>query len=300
MQHQRFARLALPLVTVLFVVLVPACKFLPTQPSTQPSISSLVLARDVKPGTFDPIEETDVYSWEQPQFHALVRVADAPAGTLVRAVWTAVDVGDAAAPNTQVAEDVKEARGTLNLHFTAVPDYGRWPPGSYKLKVYLNGKLDRTVNFTVVAAQTSMTHRASVCPPISPPALYPSEIIQGVTMTLDVDEKTKEPLNPTSVFPPSAVFHAVVAVQDAPDDTTVSASWYATDLGDVASCNLQLLRTDVVVDVSRNVDFSLTSKIPWPEGRYRVEIAVNDALAELVTFEVGSESVEVPSQTRQP
>ncbi len=300
MQHQRFARLALLLVTVLFLVLVPACEFLPAQTSFQPSISSLVLARDVKPDTLDPVEATDVYSWEQPQFHALVRVADAPAGTLVRAVWTAVDVGEAAAPNTQVADDVKQARGTLNLHFTAVPDYGRWPPGSYKLDVYLNGKLDRTVSFKVVAPQTSVTQRASVCPPISPPTLYTSDIIESITMALDVDEETKEPLNPTSVFPASAVFHAVVAVQDAPDNTTVSATWYATDLGDVESCNMRLLRTDVVVDVSRNIDFSLTSRIPWPEGQYRVEIAVNGAPAELVTFEVEGGSAEVPTPTRQP
>lgn len=295
MQSRRFARLALPLVTVLFLVPALACGLVPAQPF----IASVVLARDVKAGTLDPIEATEVYSWEQPQFHALVRVADAPSGTRVRAVWTAMDVKDAAAPNTRIGETEALAQGDQNLHFTAAPDYGRWPPGTYKLDVYLNNKLERTVGFTVVAPQTETSRPASVCPPFSPPTLSPSEIIQDVTMALDVDVESKEPINPTTVFSPSAVFHAVAAVQDAPENTTVSATWYASDIGDASSCNIQLLRTDVVVDDSRNVDFSLTSKIPWPEGQYRVEIAVNRSPAQIVTFEVGSESGEAATPTIQ-
>ncbi len=284
MRQMRSASRATLLVAGLYLISVLACALL-----SQPRITGVMLARGVEPPTLDPVEETDTYSWEQPQFHAVVDLSDATAGTLVRAVWTAVDVGGAAPPNTTIADTETRVQGNHRLVFSAPPSFGRWPPGSYRLDVYLDGVLDRAIDFAVVApAPTPLptAPQATSCPPIPTPIVTPSEIITGVMMALDVDAETKEPIHPTTKFSPVHVFHAVVGVDDAPAGTTVTATWYATDLGDTSTCNVRLYSTDIVVDESRNIDFTLESETPWQAGKYRVEIAVNWQPAEIMTFEV--------------
>ncbi len=286
MDDRRTVSRAVPFVIFFLLAPILACELFA---SKGPTITNIALARDVKPDTLEPVETTDVYSQDQPEFHAVIRLADAPPGTAIKAVWTAVDVGSAAPQNTIVSQSEHNAEGTKNIHFAASPDFGRWPPGSYQLHVYLNGQPYETLNFQVTpsAAEQGKTV-ALVCPPLPPPALKSSDIVMSVTMALDVKGEDKEPVNPTTVFPPSATFHAVVLVEDASTRTTVTATWYATDLGELSSCNTKLFKSDVIVDDTRNVDFSLTSKIPWPDGVYRVEISVDGALVEVLPFEVSS------------
>ena len=82
-------------------------------------------------------------------FYAIVDLANAPDDTKVKAVWTAVDVGDAAAPNYLLDEvELTSSDGTLSFDMT---NDGAWPAGSYKVDLYLNGELDRTLDFRVQA-----------------------------------------------------------------------------------------------------------------------------------------------------
>jgi hypothetical protein len=297
MQRRRLARRALPFVIGFLLASILSCELFA---SKVPTVTNVVLAQDVKADTLDPVGVTDGYSSDQPEFHAVIGVSDAPAGTVIKAVWTALDVGSAAPQNTTIDQAEKQAQGTQSVHFAVSPDFGRWPPGSYKLEIYLNGQLDRTLNFQVTAPATYPVKPASlVCPPLPPPSLEPSDIVVSVTMALDVQGENKEPVNATTVFPPSAIFHAVVLVEDAPEDTTVTATWYATDLGELSSCNTKLLKTDVLVDDTRNVDFSLTSKIPWPDGEYRVEISVDGEIVQVVTFQVSSAAPSGTAPTGQ-
>lgn len=297
MEHRRSAPLALPFLIAFLVAPILACEL---SSSKGPTITSVVLARDVKADTLDPAEITDVYSLDQPEFHAVIQVSDAPPDTAIKAVWTAIDVGSAAAQNTTIGQSEKKTQGTQNVHFAVSPDFGHWPAGSYKLDVYLNGHLDRTLNFQVNALPNLQGNTVTlVCPPLPPRSLEPSDIVVSVTLALDVKGETKEAVNATRVFPPSATFHAVVLVEDAPEDTTITATWYASDLGELSTCNTKLLKTDVIVDDTRNVDFSLTSKIPWPEGKYRVEISEDGALVEVVPFEVNSATSSSPAPSGQ-
>jgi hypothetical protein len=128
--------------------------------------------------------------------------------------------------------------------------------------------------------------RAGNCPPVPPPDLAPSGYVDTVTMAEDTRGDLKEPVNPTTVFKTSSVFHAVVAIADAPDDTKFGAVWYAVDVGNAAPCNSLIDQTELNSGGSRNIDFHLTPTNKWPVGTYRVEIYVNDDLDTVVNFSV--------------
>jgi len=108
-----------------------------------------VMATDTQGDNFEPVGVTDTYAVDQAVFHAVVSLANAPSDTTVKAVWTAVDVGDAAEPGTVVDETEVTAEGSRNIDFTLTSDSGQWPVGTYKVDIYLDGELDRTLNFSV-------------------------------------------------------------------------------------------------------------------------------------------------------
>ncbi|MEZ4515063.1 MAG: trypsin-like peptidase domain-containing protein [Chloroflexota bacterium] len=107
-------------------------------------------------------------------FYAIVNLANAPDDTKVKAVWTAVDVGDAAAPN-YLLDEVELTSGDGLLTFDMNND-GAWPAGSYKVDLYLNGELDRTLDFRVQAplageaGSTTTESSGDAAAPVTEPA----------------------------------------------------------------------------------------------------------------------------------
>ncbi len=131
---------------VLVAVVTAGCSF---SVSTA-NISQAVLAKDVQGDNFEPVDPTSTFAVDQPVIHLVVTVNNAPSDTKVKSVWTAVDVGNAAPANTKIdeAEVTLDSAGTA--HFTlSLPASGAWPTGKYKVDVYLNDKLDRTLEYTV-------------------------------------------------------------------------------------------------------------------------------------------------------
>lgn len=114
----------------------------------------------------------------------------------------------------------------------------------------------------------------------------PSGLIEKVTMALDTQGDTKEPVNPTTSFGTQDTFHAVVAIVDAPADTKLEATWYAIDVGKDVECNTQIDTYPLTTDGSRNVDFTLAPTKGWPSGSYRVEVFVNGTLDQVAFFTV--------------
>ncbi len=114
------------------------------------NIPQAVLAKDVKGDNFDPVDPTSTFPVNQPVIHLVVTVANAPSDTKVKSVWTAVDVGSAAPANTKIDEAEVTMNSSGNAHFTlSLPNSGAWPVGKYKVDVYLNDKLDRTLEYTI-------------------------------------------------------------------------------------------------------------------------------------------------------
>ena len=90
--------------------------------------------------------ETTVFSPDDMTVYCIVKLANAPDDTVVKAVWTAVDVEGADA-NTKI-DDAELKSGDADLTFD-LTNNGPWPVGKYKVDLYLNGKLDRTLEYKV-------------------------------------------------------------------------------------------------------------------------------------------------------
>jgi hypothetical protein len=87
--------------------------------------------------TFAPTDTT---------FFCNIDLANAPDDTKIKAVWTAVQV-EGADPETLIDQSELTA-GSGTLHFKLATN-SSWPAGKYKVDLYLNDKLDRTVEFQV-------------------------------------------------------------------------------------------------------------------------------------------------------
>ncbi len=140
-------RILAPMTMLLLVsVVLAACSF----SISTANITQAVLAKDVKGETFEPVDPTSTFPTDQAVINLVVTVANAPSDTKVKTVWTAVDVGDAAPANTKIDEAEITMAASGNAHFTlSSPSTGVWPVGKYKVEIYLNDKLDRTLEYTV-------------------------------------------------------------------------------------------------------------------------------------------------------
>ena len=91
-------------------------------------------------------DRTTVFAAED-VFYCIVEVANAPEDTTVKAIWYAVNVENTE-PNL-VIDEYEVTTSDATLPFNLVNNSGIWPPGTYKVEIYLNGTLDRTLDFEV-------------------------------------------------------------------------------------------------------------------------------------------------------
>jgi hypothetical protein len=90
--------------------------------------------------------------------------------------------------------------------------------------------------------------------------------------------------NRTTAFSQDAIFFAQVDLRNAPDDTKVKAVWVAVDANGV-DANFEITQTDMQSG-SATLTFRLTNDSLWPTGTYKVDLYLNDSLAQSLNFEV--------------
>jgi len=80
--------------------------------------------------------------------HCVINLNKPKAGTRVRAVWVAADV-----EGVPKNEELKALDYTTNSFEKKVHGYltwpRDWPKGQYRLEVYINGALDKTINYSI-------------------------------------------------------------------------------------------------------------------------------------------------------
>lgn len=259
-------------------------------------IQDAVLAKRLSPVFQAAVEVTDKFPAKQGSIWAVATVSKAPAGTKVKAIWVAVNVGDAAnpiPPNTKIgeSESIADERSMhLRFHWT----YPTAPAGTYKADIYLNGQLDRTLNFSVTNDATGPSDSTPNPAAVGGCSFHPGKenwpgFLRGITIAQGRDAQGK-PVNPGRIFrPDSPAFYAVLTTASIPAGTRLGARWFATDVGGAEPCNTEFASYEFASDGSGNPWFSTTTPTPgtkWPEGIYRVEIYANGALAHTVDFGV--------------
>ncbi len=95
----------------------------------------------------EPGESTTSFEPGDRSIHCVAELNKAKAGTQVRFVWTALDVEGSKNKEIKTIDyTTKSFENKVHGHLTLPYD---WPKGTYKVEVYINGALDKTINYTV-------------------------------------------------------------------------------------------------------------------------------------------------------
>ena len=103
--------------------------------------------------------------------------------------------------------------------------------------------------------------------------------ISDAWMSTDPEGQVK-----TTVYAPDQPFYMVAILQNAPDDTTVKASWTLVEAEGMDPN--QLLDEAEVTSGDNTLYFDLSSDQLWPVGKYKVDLYIGDELSKTLEFEV--------------
>ena len=121
---------------------------------------------------------------------------------------------------------------------------------------------------------------ASVSVGDSDPSVKSAQLARGY------DEKANKAVDPTTSFKPQDnPFHLVIKIDNAEDGTRVRTVWTAVDAGGEKDATID----EVVYTTKGSEDVvHATLSLPgdWPEGRYRVDVYLNDNLDKAIDFSV--------------
>ena len=103
------------------------------------------MARD--DGTGKPGDEAESFSPADHTVHVMVELNHAAEGTMVNFDWIAVDAGDMENNSLKKLDyTTKALENKVHANLTLPRD---WPEGDYKVDVYLNGKLARSIAYKI-------------------------------------------------------------------------------------------------------------------------------------------------------
>jgi outer membrane usher protein FimD/PapC len=106
--------------------------------------AAIAVDKDTKP--------TDTFSTTVPQLYAFFRSTGTAKDDKLRGVWIAEDVGNAAPANTKIDESTLTAdQDNYFGAFSLTKPTAGWPPGKYRVEIYLNDALATTAKFTIEA-----------------------------------------------------------------------------------------------------------------------------------------------------
>jgi len=109
------------------------------------AIKEIHMAKD--DGSGAPGAETDTFDASDRTVHCVATLKKAKSGTQLRFAWWAADVENTQNKKLQeINYTTKTLDNVIHGHLTYPQD---WPSGKYKVQVYVNGDLDKTVFYTV-------------------------------------------------------------------------------------------------------------------------------------------------------
>lgn len=108
------------------------------------NIDDIFMARD---HNGQPGESGEIFGPDDRTIHSVAKLKAAPPSTKVRFSWWIVSAQGA--ENEKIRDldyTTKQADEVVHSHLSLPND---WPPGKYKVDVYVNDNLDKTINFAV-------------------------------------------------------------------------------------------------------------------------------------------------------
>ncbi len=242
---QRYFRGLLALVIAALLATAGACSF------TTAHVAEAYMCLSVDDQS-KPIVKADKFPTYQWLIHCSASIANVPSSTTVKAVWS--KVGEGENDDEQIVDTEIEIDKDSWIDFTFRTPITGLPAGKYKVDLYVQDKLDRTLTFTTYED-------------------IPDSYIATAVLATAVDEYNR-PSRPVQFFTPDTpVLHCatqVVLPQDG--KANINAQWYQL-LDDKV---LLISESPVEMDHAGWIDFTLTpSEEGLPKGMYRIVILVD-------------------------
>lgn len=131
--------LYLPMILILVAVVLGSCSF------TTANYSNLVISSGIE-SDYTPINVTNKFSTNTPEIYISGKVNNAPTGTVISGQWFYMDNEPVIFidESKYVVQDT-----TTSFYFSlSIPDNG-WPVGEYSIQLFIDGKIQKTLNFSV-------------------------------------------------------------------------------------------------------------------------------------------------------
>ncbi|MBN1856248.1 MAG: hypothetical protein JW846_04770 [Dehalococcoidia bacterium] len=242
---------------------------------TTANLSEAMLAEGID-SEGKPIGVTNVFEIDTPEIFCSAKLSNAPDDTEILSEWYYVSGELEDVENLLIDSVPFTADGSQYLQFSlTIPDNG-WPRGSYKLVLYIDGKEEVTLPFTVGSADNPFAATGS------------SATLTEPVMALGVDAEAR-PVNPTTTFAvDTPEIYCSVKLNDAPAGTQILSEWYYVK-GEVADVtNLLIDSVPLTADGTLYLKFWLQKPDNgWPKGEYRLDFYLNGTAALSVPFSVG-------------
>ena len=117
----------------------------PNPTPTNIGITKVYMAKDN--GSGEPGDEAETFSPSDHTVHCMIELDQAAEGTVIRFDWIGVDAGVFQNRSIKKLDYTTRAlENKVNAHLTLPSD---WPEGEYKVDVYLNDQLSRSITYKV-------------------------------------------------------------------------------------------------------------------------------------------------------
>ena len=246
------------------LALMPACEF----SFSTARITEAQLSKDVNENK-EAVNPTTTFSSTDPVIHAVVKLANAPDSTKMKAKWTAVKV-EGVDPNKSIGEVEINTEGKNIVDFTYKAPPNGLLPGDYKVDIYLNPQAgkesepERTLTFTVTQGAAT-----GAFPGGAPPGVRITEAL----ISLDPGGDAV-----TNVPPDSSVIYGQAKLSGETTGATISARWVLVQAEGQAPGTVIASVAPITLTAGQNVyttDLNLNKELPV--GEYRVDFYLNES-----------------------
>jgi hypothetical protein len=146
---------------VAFVGAILAIALAAVQPALAARVVSISLCESIsQPGSV-PVNVKDKFSIDTKAIHAVIYLADAEAGAILKGAWISVDAIETPDYEIDAAEATVSVDGEASAHFSLSKPTNGWPVGNYRFDFYINGKHIAFAPFSIGVAQKSKAFEGS-------------------------------------------------------------------------------------------------------------------------------------------
>ncbi len=240
------------------------------------SIVNVVMTTGVQEPDNLPLDNVSVFASDIPVIYAVVSAKNSAPNTVISVRWIAVNAQDTPT-DALLATSQIQVEGDVNIAFSLSRDEtALWAPGAYRLQVSEDGEIDGTLDFTIRDGGASA--------PSSPEARVTNVI------TFSKTDASGKPIDTHGEFPPGTFTLGAQVFVVSTAEVEAKAVWYTGVVEGWPPDTKLFEATARATNQPNGIPFTIerTSGEAFPAGRYKLEVYLDNALANTTVFHVAN------------